>query len=92
MIVASAIKFYTNFNFEYPIIIAAASHSEATERMKNLIPNYDEDSVCYGYLNDKDAFLDPYAAKYEAIHSNQLRANSDTRALCDEDLNIQDVV
>lgn len=69
-VVMAAIKFYTDENRVFPIVITAERHADIRERLhiKNISSFHEID----GFWTSKNRFVDRYEAKEIAVAANQL--------------------
>lgn len=85
MIICPAVKIYPK-DSDYPIIVTGINYENIYKKIKEMNIDYDVPSLVSGFFNDKDYFLDRFAAKYEARVCNQLIYDTNDRALYEKDL------
>ena len=71
-LVASAIKFFTIDNPDYPIIFTGKRHSDIFEKMFKMGIKYNKTTAVQGFITDDNKFVDRIEAKKIAVENNQL--------------------
>ena len=83
---SSAIKFWTEDNPDYPIIICGKRHGDIFERMFYLRIKYDKKTHVQGFMTNELQFVDRYDAVYIAMDAGQIPFDFQGSLLYSEDV------
>jgi hypothetical protein len=83
---SSAIKFWTEENPDYPVIICGKRHADIYERMFYMREKYIRETLVEGFMTNELQFVDRYDATGIAMDAGQIPFDFQNTLLYSEDV------